>query len=80
MYIFPNRNNGWQVCVQDGELFFYVTRRISGTQMIAHDFYEVKCLRQNRERQTAQKQNCHRGGRAHTHPAMDKFRTKIATY
>lgn len=26
--------------MQDGELFFYVTRRISGTQMIAHDFYE----------------------------------------
>lgn len=26
--------------VQDGELFFYVTRRISGTQMISHDFYD----------------------------------------
>lgn len=26
--------------IQDGELSFYVTRRISGTQMIAHDFYK----------------------------------------
>ena len=26
--------------VQDGELFFYLTHRISGTQMNAHDFYE----------------------------------------
>lgn len=26
--------------VQDGELFFYVTRRVSGTQMVSHDFYE----------------------------------------
>lgn len=29
-----------RTCIQDGELFFYVTRRIFGTQMIAHDFYE----------------------------------------
>lgn len=37
---FPIETTDGQVCVQDGKLFFYVTRRISGTQMIAHDFYE----------------------------------------
>ena len=26
--------------VQDGELFFYVTRRVSGTPMVSHNFYE----------------------------------------
>ena len=26
--------------IQAGDLYFYVTRRISGTQMVAHDFYE----------------------------------------
>ncbi len=26
--------------VQDGELFFYVTRRVFGTQMVSHNFYE----------------------------------------
>lgn len=26
--------------VQDGKLFFYVTRRVSGTQMVSHEFYE----------------------------------------
>lgn len=26
--------------VQDGELFFYVTRRVSGTPMVSYDFYE----------------------------------------
>ena len=36
----PIETTDGRACVQDGELFFYVTRRISGTQMIAHDFYE----------------------------------------
>ena len=26
--------------MQDGELFFYVTRRVSGTPMVSHNFYE----------------------------------------
>lgn len=26
--------------VQDGELYFYVTRRVSGTPMVSHNFYE----------------------------------------
>ncbi len=36
----PIETTDGRACVQDGELFFYVTRRISGTQMTAHDFYE----------------------------------------
>ena len=36
----PIETTDGRAYVQDGELFFYVTRRISGTQMIAHDFYE----------------------------------------
>lgn len=36
----PIETTDGQVCVQDSELFFYVTRRIFGTQMIAHNFYE----------------------------------------
>ena len=34
--------------VQDGELFFYVTRRVSGTQMISHDFYEGDYIEKSR--------------------------------
>lgn len=29
-----------QEYVQDGELYFYVTRRVSGTPMVSHNFYE----------------------------------------
>lgn len=34
--------------VQDGELFFYVTRRVSGMQMISHDFYEGDHIEKSR--------------------------------
>ena len=37
---FPIETTDGRAYIQDGELFFYVTQRISGTQMIAHDFYE----------------------------------------
>ena len=36
----PIKTTDGRAYVQDGEMFFYLTRRISGTQMIAHDFYE----------------------------------------
>lgn len=36
----PIKTTDGRTCVQDDELFFYVTRRISGTQMTAHNFYE----------------------------------------
>ena len=36
----PIETTDGRTCVQDGELFFYVTRRISGTQITAHDFYK----------------------------------------
>ena len=36
----PIETTDGRAYVQDGELFFYLTRRISGTQMMAHDFYE----------------------------------------
>lgn len=29
--------------VQDGELYFYLTKRLSGSQMVARDFYEGDC-------------------------------------
>lgn len=34
--------------VQDGELFFYVTRRVSGTQMVSQDFYEGDYIAKSR--------------------------------
>lgn len=37
---YPIKTPDGQAYIQDGELFFYLTRRISGTHMIAHDFYE----------------------------------------
>lgn len=37
---FPIETTDGRPYIQDGELFFYLTRRISGTQMIAHDFYK----------------------------------------
>ncbi|MBD5486231.1 MAG: phosphotransferase [Lachnospiraceae bacterium] len=36
----PIKTTDGRAYVQDGEMFFYLTWRISGTQMIAHDFYE----------------------------------------
>lgn len=36
----PIETTDGRACVQDGELFFYVTRRVFGMQMTAHDFYE----------------------------------------
>lgn len=36
----PIETTDGRAYVQEGELFFYVTRRIYGTQMIAHEFYE----------------------------------------
>ena len=37
---YPIETTDGRAYIQDGELFFYVTQSITGTQMIAHDFYE----------------------------------------